>query len=221
MRLRVTICGWILFFGVVLLLVFSCPISAENRFSLELFLGGALNLRTPLTIEQEGYETIEFDARYESKAFEPPLYYTIRFTYLRSEGGWEFQFIHHKIYLENTTDEVQYFEVTHGYNIFTINYSYRSLPADLRAGAGIILARPEAVVRGRTEMDDGIGGSGYHLTGPALVIGAGKAFPFASSFSFAFDMQITLARAVFPIPGGEASAPNVALHLMLGIGYSF
>jgi hypothetical protein len=203
------------------LLALSVPASAENRYALELLLGGAANATTPLTIEQWDEPGIEIDAEYESKALESPLYYTLRFALFDARGAWELQFIHHKIYLVNATEEVERFEISHGFNIFTANRAFPAGPLDLRVGAGLVLGHPDSVVRGESAPRGGILDTGYELTGPVFLVGAGKRFPLSSRFTLVADAQVSAGWATVTVAAGRASTSNVALHLMLGIGYGW
>ncbi|MEJ2181205.1 MAG: hypothetical protein P8Y28_12430 [Gammaproteobacteria bacterium] len=49
------------------------------RFS----LGNAWNADRTLTVKQDGYPGITFDAEFDTKAFECPIYYALRF------GRWK------------------------------------------------------------------------------------------------------------------------------------
>ena len=205
--------------------VFSGPptSSAIELSSFEFMLGDAWNFNTKLSISQTGYPAIDLTAEYETRPFEKPLYWAFRFGFNREErGAWELQFIHHKIHLTNTTDEVEHFEITHGFNLFTVNRSFEDLPVTLRVGLGIVFAHPESTIRGLSWYDqDGVFGSGYHLTGPAVMGGIGKSFRLSSRFFFGLEAQVIAAWAKVPIAEGEAKAPNVAIHGMAGLGYRF
>jgi hypothetical protein len=205
--------------------LFLCPpsSSAIELSSFEFMLGDAWNFDTNLSISQKGYLSIDLTAEYETRPFERPLYWAFRFGFNREErGAWELQLIHHKIHLTNTTDEIQHFEITHGFNILTFNRSFEGLPFTLRAGAGLVVAHPESTIRDLSWYDqDGVFGSGYHLTGPALTGGIGKSFRLSSRFFFGLEAQVIAAWAKVPVAEGEAKAPNVAIHGMAGLGYRF
>lgn len=201
----------------------SASADAGERPSFELFLGAAANLKTKLTIEQCREKDIELTAEYETRPFDDPFYYMLRFNFAREGGGWELQFIHHKIYLTNTTDEVEHFEITHGYNMFTLNRSFPVPLVRLRVGGGIVVAHTESIVRGLRDQGDsgGILGTGYHLTGPAVLAGAGEALALSSRLFVTPEVQVSTAWAKVPVANGRAYAPNVALHGLVGIGYRF
>ena len=202
-------------------LVAASSSSAIELSSFEFMLGDAWNLDTTLSVEQRGYPSIDLAANYETRPFEKPLYWAFRFGFNRRErGAWELQFVHHKIHLTNTTEEIQHFEITHGLNVVTVNRTFETLPVAMRVGGGFIIAHPESVVRGLSWYDEGgIFDSGYHLTGPAILGGVGKHFRVSSRLSVGLEVQLIAAWAKVPVAEGSATAPNVALHGMVGVGY--
>lgn len=197
--------------------------SAIDLSSFEFMFGEAWNFDTTLSIVQHGYPAIDLTAEYETRPFEKPLYWAFRFGFNRGErGAWELQFIHHKIHLTNPTEEIQHFEITHGFNLFTVNRSFEGLPITFRVGAGLVFAHAESVIRGHPWYDEGgVFGSGYHVTGPALIAGLGKDFHLTSRLFIGLEGQLIAAWAKVPIAEGEAKAPNVAIHGLIGLGYRF
>ncbi|MCK4512221.1 hypothetical protein KAW64_10810 [bacterium] len=202
-------------------LLLSVPTLAEERCSVELLLGGALNASTTLAINQDGEDDIEIDADYATKPFEFPVYYALRLAHLRARGAWEFQFIHHKIHLENTTEEIERFEITHGFNIFTVNRAFPTGPVDLRAGAGIVIAHADSRIRGLSSSHSGVLGTGYEFAGPAVLAGAGKRFRLSARWIATLETQVTLGWANVSIANGKAETTNVAVHIMFGVGYTW
>jgi hypothetical protein len=204
---------------IVLMLLASNPATCRAAdFSVEFFFGGAFNASTNLRIEQVGEQTLDFKADWDTRSFEQPLYWAVRLTLtgpFRDGLGLELQMIHHKIYLENRPSEVQQFEISHGFNILTLNVGHYSLPVALRAGAGVVVAHTDSVIRGlRSD-------SGYEVTGPAFIAGAGRRIQIWSSLFASFDLQVSAARAKVSVPEGKAYTSNYALHLMAGVGYAF
>ena len=192
--------------------------------SVEFFFGGALNASTDLKIEQEGERTLDFDADWNTRSFEQPLYWAVRLALtgpFRKDLGLELQLIHHKIYLENRPPEVEQFEITHGFNILTLNVGYYSLPVALRAGAGVVIAHTEAVIRDISAGTPGIPEQGYEITGPAFIAGAGRRIHMWRGLFASLDLQFSAARAKVSVPGGKAYTSNYAFHFMAGLGYAF
>jgi hypothetical protein len=185
-------------------------------------VGGAKSLPTPLSIEQEGFPPIELSARYDNRPFDSPPHWMLRLS-ARVEGGiWELQYLHHKLYLSNRPAEVERFDVTHGYNILTLGRAWPRGAFQLRIGVGVVIAHPESTVRGRRfGPEEGIFGLDQYLTGPAVALGASREFRLGRRVFVAAELQVTAAHARVPIQGGSASAPNVALHFLLGPGFRF
>lgn len=195
--------------------------AGQSSRSVELFLGTAANLPTALTVRQEGEPEIELEARYDTRPLTSPFYYAVRFAFEGPKGAWELQLVHHKLHLSNPPAAIQHFEITHGFNVLTLNRSFDARGVRLRVGAGIVLAHPESTVRGRESAVGGVLDSGYSLTGPALLAGVGKAFEVATDLYVGAEVQLIGARARVPVAGGTATAANVAVHFLFGTGYRF
>lgn len=214
---RLVRCG----LAVALLVLSPAPEAEAGGLHLEFLLGGALNAVAPLSIEQPDVDRYEIDAEYSTKPFEFPLYYALRVSSVSDRETWELQFIHHKIHLENTTAEVDRFEITDGFNILTLNRAFPAGPHSFRVGAGIVAAHADSRVRGEGAPDRGFLGSGYELAGPALIAGAGKRFPLSDRWTGALEAQVSAASVGVTVAGGRATTTNIAVHLMFGIGYDW
>jgi hypothetical protein len=200
----------------------SRDVYCQGLTSIEILSGTAYNFQTPLVISQEGQPDIDLHARYDTKPLKMPFYYCIRAGLKWGSAPWEVQFIHHKLYLHNKPDYVQKFEITHGFNILTLNRVFETGVADLRIGAGLVAAHAESRVRNLSY--SGEGGpfyTGYRVTGPAFISGVGKHIPLSSRFFISTEVQLTAAWARVPVAQGNAAAPNVALHGLVGTGYRF
>jgi hypothetical protein len=203
---------------LILLTLMAAPACAGGRHSMELLLGGALNASTALRIEQEGESDIEITADYSTRPFEFPVYYSLRYSRPGERGAWEFQFTHHKIHLENTTAEVERFEITDGFNIFTVNRTVPAGPVDLRAGAGVVVTHADSRIRGASTSGGGILDTGYELGGPVLLAGTGRRFRLSGEWTCALDAQVTVGWTTVSVADGQARTTNVAFHLLVGVG---
>jgi hypothetical protein len=196
------------------------PAAAEDGWVLQGSIGAVANLETSLKIRQDGFETIDLDADYETRPFESPPYYSLRAGRWRDRRGWELELIHQKLFLQDPPPEIQGFAISHGYNLLTINRVWEARGLVWRLGAGAVIAHPENEVRGRVlDPDDTNLSGGYHLTGPSFQAGAEKRFALGESWFLGLEGKVTAARAVVPVAGGEAEVPNAAFHALLGIGY--
>jgi len=193
------------------------PATAQVEFAVEIFTGVAINFNTPLKLEQNGQPDIDFAADYETRPFEQPFYWAIRVGLRSPKSAWELQLFHHKLYLMNPPPEVQYFDITHGYNILTINYARELRSLTVRAGAGVVIPHVSATVRG----EDFSGKDGYDVGGPAFLAGAGKRWPIVAGLSFAAETQFIFSWIDKQVAGGQVSASSVAFHVWVGLGYVF
>lgn len=216
-RRRVTQIVWL----VLPALLAAAPAYATEKHSVELLLGGALNASTTLEVEQEGESDLEITADYSTRPFEFPVYYTLRYSRFGAHGAWELQFTHHKIHLENTTAEIERFEITDGFNIFALNRTLPAGPVDLRAGAGVVITHVDSRIRGASPSGVGMFDTGYEFGGPVLLAGAGRRFGLSDRWTGALDAQVTVGWANVSVADGEARTTNVAFHLMFGVGYTW
>lgn len=185
-------------------------------------VGEVANLETSLEIRQRGSPTIEQDADYETRPFEAPLYYSLRAGRWRDRTGWELELIHQKIFLQNRPSQVQRFDISHGYNLVTVNRAWELRRFVLRLGAGVVIAHPENEVRGRAlDPEDTNLSGGYHLGGPALQAGIEKRFELGDRWLLGIEGKASAARAEVPVAGGEADVPNAALHLLVSFGFRY
>lgn len=196
------------------------PAAAQPRTYVELFGGSAYNLPVPLRIEQAGAPAVRLTARYATRGFERPVYYAVRVAWGGEARRWEAELVHQKLRLQNRPPEVQRFEITHGYNLLFVNQVRVRGGWGVRAGAGVVLAHPESVVRGRPLVEKaGALRLGYYVTGPALQLAGIRDAGGRGRLRLRGEVKLTGAYARVPVAGGKAIAPNVALHGLVGIGY--
>lgn len=184
--------------------------------------GAAASLTTSLSLRQDGFPELRLSARYANRPFDGAPYFMLRVARRTERGAWELQHLHHKLYLENRPAEVERFDVTHGYNLFTLGHAWARGAFGLRVGAGVVIAHPEATVRGRRfGPKQGIFGLDQYLAGPALVLGASREWRLGRHAWLSPELQLSAAHAQLPIREGEATAPNVAVHFLIGLGFRF
>lgn len=192
-----------------------------RRYFLEVAPGLSWVPPVPLTIQQEGYEKISLWARYRTASFRLPLYYSVRMGFIDGGQGWEAEMNHLKVYLENTSPEVERFSVSHGYNQLLVNRLFRRRALDWRVGAGVVVAHPESVVRGRRQDErGGLFNNGYYLAGPVLLGGISRRLVVSSWFTLHFSGSVTAALARVKVSEGHATVPVAALQLQVAPGIS-
>jgi hypothetical protein len=206
--------------SLLLLLLLAPPLHAEDGWTFQTSVGAVTNFETPLTIRQSGFEEIEVDAEYETRPFESPLYYSLRAGRWTGRTGWELELIHQKIFLKDRPPEIQRFGISHGYNLLTVNRGWDARGWLLRLGAGAVVAHPENTVRGRElDPEDTNLSGGYHLAGPVLQAGVERRIGLGERWFLGVEGKLSAARAEVPVAGGEAEVPNIAGHLLVGLGY--
>jgi hypothetical protein len=198
-----------------------CP-KAYGNWTVELLGGDAYCLKMPLRIQQSGYEDIEITAKYATHSFQLPIYYSIRVAKWNDTRAWELELVHLKLDLTNKPAEVQRFEVSHGYNLFTVNRAWTSRKYIFRLGAGIIIAHPESTVREQSfDEHGGMLNRGYYISGPTAQAAVGRRFYVHQHVFLAIEGKVTGTYARVPIADGHATVPNVAIHGLFGFGYEF
>ncbi len=201
-------------------IVTAIPAGANAAWTLEAFGGSAYSLPSPLSIHQHGQERIYLMARYQTKPLAGSPYYAWRVAKWRDEQAWEFELVHHKLYLTNNPPEVQHFEVSHGYNLITINRACVRGNLVWRYGVGVVASHPETTIRGQ-ELPWGDGLNGFYISGPTVQLAIGRKFPLRGGLFAVVEGKWTASYATIPVRDGNAYVPNMALHWLIGLGYDF
>src|SRR5262245_30537642 len=89
---------------------------SAQAFTFDFMGGTAVNFPTPLLVHQTGFPDIRVpSAHYDTKALGPYYpYYSWRIGLWRGDGAFEFQHIHHRMYLTNPPPEIQFFAIHYG-----------------------------------------------------------------------------------------------------------
>lgn len=208
-----------LIFIVPFFILSQTVVIAQSHWSFELHGGEIYNAPMPLKIKQQGYPDLKLTARYHTEPFTLPVYWDIRFSRWQNDKSWEFEVIHHKLYLDNTTPEVQKFNISHGFNMLMVNRGFDKKTFRYRAGVGVILAHPESNIR---EKEFGNTGNdwdmGYYISGPVLNLAISKPIRLGRRLYINAEAKTTLAYAYIKVSEGHANVYNLAFHLILGIG---
>jgi hypothetical protein len=206
--------------ATAMLLFLPGRLPGEDRFRAELFGGSAWSVPSTLRIDQSGEERLAFRAHWDTRPFHDAPYYAARVALWSGRHGWELQLLHHKIYLDDPPPEIDSFQVSHGWNLLSIQRASRGRSFEWRVGAGAVIAHAEGRVRGRdVETDGGLFEGGYHLSGAGVLAGAGKSFPISHRFFAKVEAQATYSRVRVPIHMGRARTSNVAFHALFGFGF--
>lgn len=205
---------------IIAILALCWRVEAQTRWMFELQGATVYNVPLPLTISQQGYPDIKLSgARYHTEPFTLPVYYDGRLSLWQENKSWEIEFIHHKIYLQNTTEEVQKFNISHGFNLLFINRGFDRQLFRYRVGAGVVIAHPESEVRGMafgSSTDDN--DWGYYLSGPAIHASINKPFYLGNRFFINAEARTTVGYASVKVAQGRADVYSLVFHLVLGVG---
>lgn len=209
-----------LIFIVFIFTILFATVQAQSIWLFELHGGEVYNVPMPLAIRQEGYPELKLTARYFTEPLTLPVYWDIRFSSWRNDKSWEFEVIHHKLYLENTTSEVQKFNISHGFNMLMVNRGFDKGIVRYRAGAGLVLTHPESKIRGKefgNTTDDW--DMGYYISGPVVNMAISKPIRLSGRLFINAEAKTTFAYGLIQVAEGRADVFNLAFHLILGIGY--
>lgn len=214
----------LLFFVFFISFFFS---TAQERWSFELHGGIVHNLRLPLIIKQSGFPDIRINkAEFYSESLNDPFYWDWRFTkwFARKKGikSIEFEAIHHKLYLKNPPPEVEWFGISHGYNMLMVNYGQEIKKIILRTGLGSVLIHPESTIRGmKYPVGPGFDMPGYRLNGIVLNVGVAKQIPFGKYFFVNTEVKMNASVVNAEVVNGYARVHNIVFQLILGPGVNW
>ncbi len=217
----------LIFIWVLLISIYSNAEAQKSLWSFELHGGVPYNIPAQLSIEQSGMPSINMTARYSSEPMTPPVFWVWRISRWRGDMSWEFEAIHHKLYLEDMPAEVQQFSISHGYNILTINRAmrlklFKKFSYIVRIGAGAVLSHPENEIREKKLQEHGgIAELGYYFTGPVLNFTIGKQFNLYKNLFFNSELKFTPSVSWVPISTGEAEVWNFPISFAFGLGVNF
>lgn len=216
---------------IILIIVFlssSGLLRAQKAiFSFEYHLGVAYNIPAPLIIHQTGEETLRFNAHFDSEPLQIPLYWQFRLARWKNVASWEFEAIHHKLYMIKNPDEIENFSISHGYNIISILRSQKMEIKDgfdfqLRYGIGAVLAHPENTIRGKKlSQEGGLLKSGYYISGPVLNVAVAKQFKLSERFYINSEFKFYPSLSKIPVVDGHSILWNVPVAFVVGLGIDF
>jgi hypothetical protein len=197
----------------------------RGAWTAEAFTGSAWHLPIPLVVDLPE-EHARLRARYNTRPFADAPYYSYRLGHTWTSGrAVEVEMLHHKLYLENPRPPVERFEVTHGYNLPTVNVVWPASGWQLRFGLGLVVAHPEGRIAGRAVSGGRtLLGGGYHIAGVTAQVAFGRRYVLWGSrvaMTAAPEVKLTASWARIPLQRGHLSVPDVSLHALGGLGVRF
>lgn len=210
--------------SILLFLSSSVLLSQEkSNWTIEAHGGFPINIPLPLTIKQSNYSDINLTAHFYSEPFTPPVFWVYRISKWKNDKAWELEMIHQKLYLKNTTPEIDYFSITHGYNMLMINRGFKFNMFNekkfiARLGVGFVIPHAENKIRGKELPQGDSYFSGYTIGGPVINIALAKQFKLSNRFYFNTEVKNNTSYAVVPIVDGKAYVWHSAIEIIGGLG---
>jgi hypothetical protein len=141
---------------------------------------------------------------------------------VKGKNGIECKLTHHKIILKNLPPEIQRFSITDGFNLLTLNHLWIKSGFALSVGGGIVITHPESTVRNEVfPENNGIFNEGYYVSGPTIEAALQKHIFFTPNWFVSGEGRTTAAYVKVPVAQGHARLGNIALHVLVGVGYRF
>ncbi len=227
---------------ILVLIIFLVPITTRANLVFEFLWGYNLNL--PATMTEYGLGSpIIYNPQWESRSFtvgSDSPYWAARNGIWNSTHEWgiELEWIHQKIFLINTNSHIQHFDISHGYNLFLVNYANKfyvnkGIELIARVGFGMVIAHAESIIDG---IYNGTGGKSFTVAGVGGQLALQMRIPIADYLIGFLELKYTAGYAKVPYSGkidhagliepknlytGEFHVPHHAIHFTWGFGIDF
>ena len=194
------------------------PARLGAQWRLEAWLGQAWSAPTPVTFSQVNQPDIRTNGNWSTRPFAPTWYYSGRIARWSGNSAWAFEYMHHKIYLDNPPTDVQFFRVTNGVNFLLGERLWRRRGWEYGVGAGPLYAVPVSEVRGVVyDNARGIFHSQYELAGAALEANLARRLRLLPFTFGTLSLKATAGYLHVHIADGHAVTSNFALHFQYGV----
>ncbi len=191
-----------------------------NEFTFEVLTGTAFDLPVPLHINSNGQD-INIIANYSTRSFVPAPYYDLKVGYWNDKTGWELELLHDKIYLDNINDQIQDFRCTFGYNMLFLNRGYKLNDwLIFRLGISPLIAHPMNTINGES-YGYNESNTQYILAGITFQVSLSAKRKITKNTYVTIENKLTNAYGQIPVYNGYAEVPNIAIHILGGIGLNF
>ncbi|RAP30327.1 hypothetical protein DID76_03400 [Candidatus Marinamargulisbacteria bacterium SCGC AG-414-C22] len=183
-------------------------------------IGNAFHLPSTLTITQDNQPDIELDAKYTTKAFKDYPYWSTRVERWTNDNAWEFELLHHKVYLDNPTADMSYFNMSDGYNFVFINRAKKKQNMIQRIGLGVIVIHPESKIRGQVNTETTLA-DGYEIGGPGVQVSIAKRKQIKDLLYLHYEGKVTVGYTTASVYEGKAKGFNIACHINIGFSHVY
>jgi hypothetical protein len=208
---------------LILLLLLSMGATAQKTglITFKANTGIVYSLPSKITFKQAGQPDISFRGRYRAESLVLPIYWDYSLEYSKNGKSYGIRTTHHKVILDNPQQNVQAFEMTHGFNMVNLFYAQEWRSFRWLVGAGVTAAHPESTVRNNfysVPGGEGALNSSYVLVGPNIIGSLNRRFYFGNTFFWRFEGKVSWSYFDVPIYEGRAKGTNLALHFLTGFG---
>ncbi len=194
----------------------------QGKWFLNFTPGLSIVSPAPLAIEQKGFSDISIWANYKTFPLKLPLYYSYRGGFQLNNRLFEIEMNHLKIYLQNTSEQVEWFAVSHGYNQIFFNRGVMNGKTGHKTGIGFVLAHPENTVNGKSlDIYKGLFREGFYPSGIAIQYVIYKEIQIGGFLYLLVEGKASVGYAVVRVVDGRAGVPVAALHFLAGPGIKF
>lgn len=204
---------------LVAALLLGRPAPAAAQWRLEAWFGDAWNAGTRLTIKQENQPDIRVNADWSTRPWRPTWYYSGRIAKWSGNSAWAFEYMHHKLYLNNPpAPTVETFRITNGVNHLLAERLWRTKGWEYGVGAGPVFTVPISTVRGESYGHrNGIFGSRYEFGGGVLQGNLARRVKLLPYTYGALSLKTTVSYLDVKVAHGSAQTMNYAVHLQYGL----
>ena len=228
---------------ILALILFLVPITTRANLVFEFLWGVSWQLPSTMTEYGLGSPVVynpTWETRSLSNIWVDSPYWAARNGIWDSTHTWavEIEWIHQKIFLVDTDSHIQHFDISHGYNLFLVNYARKvhvnkGIELIFRVGIGPVIAHAESVIDG---IYNGTAGKTFTLAGFGGQVALQMRVPIADYLIGTLEMKYTAGYAIVPYSGkidptqgadpsnlytGEFHVPQHSLHITWGFGLDF
>ena len=162
------------------------------------------------------------NAKWKGKSFEDSWYYNVKIEKWTKQNvrGWEW--VHHKMYLANTTSFIKSYSISDGYNMLFYNFGKQHNNGLIsKIGLGIVIGHPDITLEGKERffLDGGVGGQ--YFAGFAAQYSIQSWFYETEKYVLSAEGKLTLGYSRIPVSTHSdefSEVPHIAFHFSFGMG---
>ncbi len=196
-------------------LILPLPIFSQNKWHAEIRGEVAWNAPMPINIYQVGQPKLTLNAHLQTEPFTLPVYWNLRLCRGSGSRFMELELIHHKLYLTNTTAEVQKFNVSQGFNMLLANYGVTNRFFRFSLGVGLVVPIPnQEYAIGSLAIPPKIGSWGTTNLGLVRASSAEIVYQFTKLFYITLDGKVPAGFVRLPFFDRQGNLSNLTGHIL-------